>query len=344
MRELTGVPLSELTTLRVGGPAKRLLEVEDEAELVDVVATCDRAGEPLLVLAGGSNVVVADTGFAGTVVLVRTRGRQVEVEDRAATVTVAAGEDWDELVATAVIEGWVGIEALSGIPGRCGAVPIQNVGAYGQEVSSTITSVRTYDRADRRVVPLTGAECGFGYRTSRFKREPERFVVLDVTLRLPLGSLSAPVSYPELARRLGLDLGARAPLPQVREAVLAVRRGKGMVLDEPDRDTWSAGSFFTNPVLPPGSAHQLPADAPRWVQPDGSIKTSAAWLIQTAGFPRGYGTGPVRLSGKHPLALTNRGGATTEQVLALAREIRDGVRWRFGIELVNEPVTIGCAL
>ena len=344
MRETTGVPLSQLTTLRVGGPAQRLLAVDDPAELVDVVATCDRAGEPLLVLGGGSNVVVADDGFAGTVVLVRTRGRHVEVDDTAATVTVAAGEDWDELVAAAVANGWAGVETLSGIPGRCGAVPIQNVGAYGQEVSSTITSVRTYDRAERRVDVREGAECGFGYRTSRFKREPGRFVVLDVTFRLPIGSVSAPVSYAELARRLGVGLGDRAPLGEVREAVLVLRRGKGMVLEDSDHDTWSAGSFFTNPVLPPGAAERLPATAPRWVQPDGSVKTSAAWLIEQAGYHRGYGTGPARVSGKHTLALSNRGGATAGQVLALAREIRDGVRQRFGIDLVNEPVIIGCEL
>jgi UDP-N-acetylmuramate dehydrogenase len=344
MREATGVPLSQLTTLRVGGPATRLLELDDPAELVDVVASCDSAGEPLLLLAGGSNVVVADSGFPGTVVLVRTRGRRVAVDDGAATVTVAAGEDWDDLVATAVAEGWVGIEALSGIPGSCGAAPIQNVGAYGQEVSATIIEVRAFDRADRRVVTLACAECGFGYRSSRFKREPERFVVLDVTFRLPRGTLSAPVSYAELARRLGVGPGERAPLEQVREAVLALRRSKGMVLDEPDRDTWSAGSFFTNPVLPPSWADRLPATAPRWVQPDGRVKTSAAWLIEHAGFERGYGMGPARLSGKHALALTNRGGATAEQLLALAREIRDGVRRRYGIELVNEPVIVGAQL
>ena len=345
MHESSGVPLSQLTTLRLGGPATRLLEVHDESQLVDVVASCDSVGEPMLVLGGGSNVVVADSGFAGTVVLVRTRGRQVERDAcSGATVTVAAGEDWDELVASAVAEGWVGIEALSGIPGRCGAVPIQNVGAYGQEVSATIARVRAYDRAERRVATLAAGECGFGYRTSRFKRGPERFVVLDVTFQLPLGDLSAPVEYAELARRLGVELGGRAPLGAVRDAVLELRRSKGMVLDDPDHDTWSAGSFFTNPVLPPGSADRLPATAPRWIQPDGSVKTSAAWLIEHAGYRRGYGSGAARLSTKHALAISNRGGATTAEVLALAREIRDGVRRRFGIELVNEPVIVGDSL
>jgi len=345
MREAHEVPLAGLTTLRLGGPATRLLEVSDAEELVEAVASCDRAGEPVLILGGGSNVVIADSGFPGTVVLVRSRGREVELDDcRGATVTVAAGEDWDELVATAVGHGWVGIEALSGIPGSCGAAPIQNVGAYGQEVSATIARVRTYDRVGRRIVTLAAADCGFGYRTSRFKRDPERFVVLDVTFQLPLGQQSAPVAYPELARRLGVDIGARAPLAQVRETVLGLRRSKGMVLDAADHDTWSAGSFFTNPVLPPDQADRLPPQAPRWVLPDGNVKTSAAWLIERAGYARGYGNGAVRLSSKHALALSNRGGATTAQLLALAREIRDGVRTRFGIELVNEPVTVGCRL
>jgi len=345
MRESSGVPLSELTTLRLGGPAKRVLEVHDADELVDVVAGCDAADEPLLILGGGSNVVVADGGFAGTVVLVRTRGRQVDGDAcGGATVTVAAGDDWDELVATAVAEGWAGIEALSGIPGRCGAAPIQNVGAYGQEVAATLARVRAYDRTERRTVTLTAADCGFGYRTSRFKRQPERFVILDVTFQLPLGELSPPVAYAELARRLGVDLGSRSPLAEVRKAVLDLRRSKGMVLDDSDRDTWSAGSVFTNPVLPSDSPALLPAEAPRWVQPDGSVKTSAAWLIERAGYGRGYGSGAARLSGKHALALSNRGGATTEEMLALAREIRDGVRREFGIELVNEPVIVGDSL
>ena len=345
MAERLGVPLAGLTTLRLGGPARRLVEVTSATELVETVAACDAAGEPVLVLGSGSNVVVADEGYAGTVVLVRTSGRDVEVDSSSgAWVTVAAGEDWDELVATAVHEGWAGLEALSGIPGRCGAAPIQNVGAYGQDVSQTIARVETYDRLTGRRMSLTSRECGFGYRSSRFKREPGRHVVLAVTFQLRLGELSPPVGYGELARRLGIELGDRAPLVDVRAAVLELRRCKGMVLDLPDHDTWSAGSFFTNPILLAPDADRLPAEAPRWRQPDGSVKISAAWLIEHAGFTRGYGSGPARLSGKHSLAVTNRGGASTAQVLALAREIRDGVRERFGIELVNEPVTVGCQL
>jgi len=345
MRERAGVPLADLTTLRLGGPARRLLEVTETAELVAAVAGCDAAGEPVLVLGSGSNVIVPDAGFAGTVVLVRTRGRSVHVESgETTTVTVAAGEDWDELVGTAVEQGWVGLEALSGIPGRCGAAPIQNVGAYGQEVAQTVTHVGVYDRIARRRLTLAAAECGFGYRTSRFKRDPDRFLVLEVTFELPRGHVSGPLTYAELARRLGSSLGAGAPTRQVREAVLDLRRRKGMVLDDTDHDTWSAGSFFTNPVLPSGQADRLPTGAPRWTQSDGGVKTSAAWLIERAGYGKGYGTGPARLSTKHTLAVTNRGGATTEQVLALAREIRDGVRARFGIELVNEPVIVGGGL
>ncbi len=345
MRERREVPLSTLTTLRLGGPARRLVEVSDPVELVDVVAGCDAAGEPVLVLGGGSNVVVADAGFDGTVVAVRTTGTTADVDPSSgAMVTVAAGEDWDDVVAAAVVSGWVGIEALAGVPGRCGAVPIQNVGAYGQEVSQTIASVRTYDRSARRQVTLAAVDCDFGYRTSRFKREPERFLVLDVTFQLRLGYLSAPVAYGELARRLGVELGCQAPLAEVRDAVLDLRRSKGMVLAPRDHDTWSAGSFFTNPILAATAADLLPAQTPRWPQPDGTVKTSAAWLIEQAGFGCGYGSGSVRLSNKHPLALSNRGGATTDELLALARKVRDRVRECFGVELVAEPVTVGCQL
>jgi UDP-N-acetylmuramate dehydrogenase len=225
-----------------------------------------------------------------------------------------------------------------------GATPIQNVGAYGQEVAQTIASVRCLDRTDATIRTFAAADCGFGYRSSRFKRDPGRYVVLSVTYQLRLGDLGAPVGYAELAGALGVDTGARAPSGLVREAVLALRRRKGMVLDQADHDTWSAGSFFTNPVLDSDEAAVLPPDAPRWPQPDGSVKTSAAWLIERAGFGKGYGEGRVALSTKHTLALTNRGGATTAELLALAAEIRRGVHERFGIWLVNEPVLVGCAL
>jgi UDP-N-acetylmuramate dehydrogenase len=270
----------------------------------------------------------------------------VDVEGDDATcggvlATVAAGESWDRFAARAGEEGWVGVETLAGIPGLVGATPIQNVGAYGQEVSQTIARVRVWDRVLKGVRTFANADCLFGYRTSRFKADPERHVVLDVTFQLQQGSLGAPVQYAELARTLGVEPGGRAPLADVRAAVLALRRGKGMVLDPDDHDTWSAGSFFTNPVVAEGDA---PAGAPTWPQPDGRVNVPAAWLIERAGFHKGYAVGPVGLSTKHPLALTNRGGATTDALLALAREIRDRVEATHGILLVNEPVLVACSL
>jgi len=337
--------LADLTTLRLGGPARAVIDATTESQLIDAVRVADEAGDPLLLVAGGSNLVVADEGFDGTVVRILTRGIEVDSDAcSGAMVTIAAGELWDGVVARAVTEGWVGIEALSGIPGSAGATPIQNVGAYGQEVSQTIASVRTYDRYDRAIRTFAAADCGFTYRSSRFKAEPQRYVVLSVTFQLTLGDLGAPIAYAELARALGVEVGERAPAADVREAVLALRRGKGMVLDADDHDTWSAGSFFTNPMLSADVADALPSAAPRFDQPDGTIKTSAAWLIDHAGFAKGYGTDHVSLSTKHALALTNRGGATTAELLALAREIREGVQASYGITLVNEPVLIGCEL
>ena len=348
--------LADHTTLRLGGPAERWVRATTEDELVAAVSEADAAGRPVLVLGGGSNLVVADDGFPGTVVEVATGGIVPDVDvdggDPAAAascggvmVTVAAGEAWDDLVAHAVGRGWAGVEALSGIPGSVGATPVQNVGAYGQEVSQTIASVRVWDRVLRGVRTFANADCRFGYRTSRFKADPGRHVVLSVTFQLRVGTLGQPVAYAELARALGVEVGQRAALGDVREAVLGLRRGKGMVLDAADPDTWSAGSFFTNPVVDPAL---VPDGAPAWPQPDGQAKTSAAWLIEHAGFGRGHGPerGHLRvsLSTKHTLALTNRGGATTADLLALAREVRDGVDRRFGIRLVNEPVLVGCEL
>jgi len=323
-----------------------------ELDLIEAVAAADIASDQLLVLGGGSNLVVADEGFDGTVVEVATTGVTADHEGSDPTcggvmVTVAAGERWDSVVAQAVERGWVGLEALSGIPGSAGATPIQNVGAYGQDVSQTIAQVRVWDRVLRGVRTFAAADCNFGYRSSRFKStalDPwgGRHVVLAVTFQLQVGTLSAPIAYAELARTLGVEVGDRVPLAEVREAVLGLRRGKGMVLDPEDHDTWSAGSFFTNPVV---DADRVPDGAPAWPQGDGTVKTSAAWLIEHAGFGKGYpGDGPVRLSTKHTLALTNRGTATTADLLSLAREIRDGVRKEFGIELVNEPVTVGVSL
>jgi UDP-N-acetylmuramate dehydrogenase len=346
MKAKTAVePLARHTTLRVGGPARRMIEGETEAELVEAVRDLDASAEPVLVLGGGSNVLIGDAGFDGTVVKITTRGI---LEDTAAcsgaVITVAAGEPWDPLVRYAIERGWSGLEAMSGIPGLVGATPIQNVGAYGAEVSELISMVRTLDRTTGQPKTLFPVECGFGYRTSRFKSDPGRFVVLSVTFQLRVGSMSQPINYPELARTLGVAVGDRAPASEVRQAVLALRTAKGMVLAEDDHDTWSVGSFFTNPLLSSARALTLPANAPRFNQPDGRVKTSAAWLIEQAGFAKGYGQGAARLSTKHTLALTNRGGATAADLLSLAREVRTGVQARFGIELLPEPVLVGCEL
>lgn len=343
--------LAAFTTLRVGGPAARFVTATTTDRIIDAVSECDARREPLLVLGGGSNLLVSDDGFDGTVVRIATRGLTVEGADRCggAAVRVAAGETWDDVVAAAAGHGWSGVEALSGIPGSAGATPVQNVGAYGQEVADTIATVRTWDRQEGRVRTIASVDCEFTYRHSRFKEERyrggPRFVILEVTFQLILADLSAPVRYPELARALGVEVGWRAPLADVRSAVLALRRSKGMVFDPADHDTWSAGSFFTNPVLPPAQAAALPQDAPRWPLPDGRVKASAAWLIEQAGFGRGFGLpGPASLSTRHTLALTNRGNASAKDLLELARLVRDGVRAAFGIDLMPEPELVGVEL
>jgi len=345
------VRLADLTTLRVGGNAADYVVAETSDAVIDAVSAADAAGRDVLVLGGGSNLLVGDSDLAATVVHLRTRGIELETRDACsgAMVRVAAGEPWDDVVARAVRAGWAGIEALSGIPGSTGATPIQNVGAYGQEVSQSIASVRTWDRQQNRVRTLAAVDCEFGYRSSRLKQERfrggPRYIVLEVTFQLRLGDLSTPIGYAELARALGVEIGERAELARVREAVLAVRRGKGMVLDGSDHDTWSAGSFFTNPVLEPDAAQQLPVEAPRWPAEGGRVKVSAAWLIEHAGFGKGFGLpGPASLSTKHTLALTNRGQARAADVVDLARRVRDGVRSAFDVDLVPEPVLVGCSL
>jgi len=361
------VPLAGYTTLRLGGPARRFAAAADDVELVAQVWAADERGDPLLVLGGGSNLVVADAGFPGTVVHVATRGVRPRPDGDSVLLTVAAGEDWDTVVAGTVADGLAGLECLSGIPGLAGATPIQNVGAYGQEVAQTLVAVRGYDRARGEVVDLTAAECGFGYRTSAFKRSLHswasgpavtgRFVVLGVTFRLERSAESAPVRYAELARALGIGEGGRAPLGEVRSAVLALRRRKGMVLDAADPDTRSAGSFFTNPVLDPAAFAALEravaatcgpgTRVPTFPTGPGQVKVPAAWLIERAGFAKGYAPGPdtgARISAKHTLALVNPGGATTASLLALAREVAGGVRKAFGVELAPEPVLVGVDL
>jgi UDP-N-acetylmuramate dehydrogenase len=353
MKERHDVPLSELTTLRVGGPARRLVEARSAEDVVEVVGAADAAREPVLVMAGGSNLVIADEGFEGTVVRIATRGISVDRRGDRVQLLAAAGEPWDELVAHCAAEGLAGIECLSGIPGSTGATPVQNVGAYGQEVADTVAAVRAYDREARAVVELAPAECRFAYRSSAFRRSA-RYVVLGVSFVLEPSSAARPVRYAGLAGALGVASGARPPLSAVRDAVLALRRQKGMVIDPRDPDSVSAGSFFVNPIL---SAEQFAVlerfvtervgediHPPAWPEIDGRVKTSAAWLIEHGGFQRGYGEGRVGVSRKHTLALVNRGGATTAELVALGRELRDGVRAAFGVTLLPEPTLVGVEL
>jgi UDP-N-acetylmuramate dehydrogenase len=327
------VRLADLTTLAVGGPIERLIEVTDAEELVAAVRDADEAGRPLLLLGGGSNVVAPDEGWPGDVVAVRSRG----VERTGGDLTVQAGEPWDDLVAYTVEHGLAGMEALSGIPGSTGATPIQNVGAYGQEVAQTITAVQVYDRAEKVERRLLPAECGFDYRDSRLKREPGRFVVLEVTFALHPGSRSRPVGYAELARTLGVEVGETAPLADVRDAVLELRRGKGMVWDPADPDSRSAGSFFTNPIVPAARAVK---GCPSWPAGDGQVKLSAAWLVQHAGFGRGTRQGNVGTSSRHSLALTTEPGATAAELLQFADRVIEAVRDQFGVTLVPEPTAV----
>ncbi|CAM5248752.1 UDP-N-acetylenolpyruvoylglucosamine reductase OS=Streptomyces alboniger OX=132473 GN=murB PE=3 SV=1 [Streptomyces alboniger] len=351
MQELHDAPLAPLTTFRLGGPATRLITATTDAEVVEAVREADASGTPLLLIGGGSNLVIGDKGFDGTALRIATKGFELD----GTRLELAAGEVWTDAVERTVEAGLAGIECLAGIPGSAGATPIQNVGAYGQEVSSTITEVVAYDRRTHETVVIPNGECDFSYRHSRFKAEADRFVVLRVRFELEdAGGMSAPVKYPETARTLGVEAGDRVLASVARETVLKLRAGKGMVLDPEDHDSWSAGSFFTNPILTEEQfaafrarvADRLGPDVtpPGFPAGDGHVKTSAAWLIDKAGFTKGYGEGRARISTKHTLALTNRGGATTEDLLALAREVVAGVRDAFGITLVNEPVTVGVSL
>lgn len=357
--------LSQITTMRVGGPGEDFVFAQDVDTIIETVRAADDAGTPLLVVGGGSNVVVADDGFAGTVLQVGTRGISVETDDLCGGVIVhvQAGEPWDDFVAQACEQEWSGIEALSGIPGSTGATPVQNVGAYGQEVSQTIWQVKVYDRVKKRIKTLFNADCQFAYRHSLLKATiggefgpSPRYIVLSVAFQLRPTSMSQPVAYAALAHDLGVELGERVPLQAAREAVLAQRAQRGMVLDPDDHDTWSCGSFFTNPIIGSEQMAEVRSKAtallgdegpkpPEFPQADGSIKTSAAWLIDKAGYGKGYGApAAATLSTKHPLAITNRGEAGSEDVVALAREIRAGVLDAFGVELVNEPVFVGLEL
>jgi UDP-N-acetylmuramate dehydrogenase len=347
--------LADYTTLGLGGRARSFVSAATEAELIDAVKAADAAAEPVLLIGGGSNLVISDAGFPGAVIHVNTRGIGYGGADDngAVDVTVAAGEDWDDVVAATVAEGLAGLESLSGIPGRAGATPIQNVGAYGREVAEVITQVRVYDRRDDQILVLGNEDCSFAYRTSLFKSSGARYVVLDVTFRLARQALSLPVKYAELAAELGVTLGERAGVGEVRSAVLKIRSRKGMVLSPGDPDTRSAGSFFTNPIITVAGFAAVEAAAvaraagpvPKYDAGDGLVKVPAAWLIEHAGFAKGYGApSPARVSSKHTLALVNTGNATTADLLALAREIVSGVHSAYGVTLTPEPILIGVTL
>lgn len=391
LRTLAEPTFADLTTLRVGGDMDTLVRTTTEAELIDAVRAADDAGEPVLILGGGSNLLVADEGFSGVVIQDQRSGLRVESADSCggANLTAPAGHSMDDLVAEVVDRGWVGVESLSGIPGTVGAAPVQNIGAYGQEISGSVANVRVWDRGRGRVRTLSLVDLEFGYRTSMLKRSTQmphsrggepgdvdprapwypspRYVVLDVSFQMRIGTLSTPIVYPELARRLGVAEGTRAETTEVREAVLELRGSKGMLLDtgdEPDYDRWSAGSFFTNPIIPADLVADLPEGVPvfpvRTATPTTTtgpalgtvdpsvVKVSAAWLIERAGFGKGFGVdGPdsaATVSTRHTLALTNRGHATASDVVRLAREVRGGVDATFGIELVPEPVLVGVSL
>jgi UDP-N-acetylmuramate dehydrogenase len=345
------VPLAPLTTLGVGGAADELVEATTERDAIDAVREADTAGTPVLVLGGGSNLLVADRGFAGRAVRVATRGVERARAGERVAVTAQAGEPWDELVAACVAEGLGGVECLSGIPGLVGATPIQNVGAYGQEVADTITSVRAWDRVAGEVVTLPASTCGFAYRDSAFKSgAPGRHVVLAVTFALSPDGAPA-VRYGELSRALAGD--AAPTLGRVRETVVALRRAKSMVLDPGDPESRSAGSFFTNPIVDAALADRVEAEAratgalregesmPRFAAGEGRVKLAAGWLIERAGVARGEALGRAAVSKAHALALVARDGCTAAEVVALARSVRQRVRARWGVTLAPEPVLVG---
>jgi UDP-N-acetylmuramate dehydrogenase len=344
VRIAESVPLAPLTTLRVGPMARRLITCDSTDQIIGVMRAVDAGSEPVVVLAGGSNVVLGDDLPDLSVVRLANAGVTVDGN----TLRAEAGAVWDDVVIAALDHGLGGLECLSGIPGSAGATPVQNVGAYGTEVADTIRRVRLLDRRTGQVRWAGADELGFGYRTSVLKHS-DAAVVLEVEFVLRADGLSAPIQYAELAGVLNVEQGARTDPAGVRQAVLALRAGKGMVLDAVDHDTWSVGSFFTNPVVAPEQFQDLKrrvdGPVPNYPAPDG-VKLAAGWLVERAGFGKGYpGNGaPARLSTKHALALTNRGAARGSDIIALARTVRDGVQTSFGIGLTPEPVLIGCAL
>lgn len=332
--------LSTYTSLRVGGPATTIVQVSSESE---IIAAIEAAGNsPIFIMGGGTNVLVADSGFAGTVIRISNNSVASEVDAcSGATLTIGAGENWDSFVLTSISHGYAGVETLSGIPGTVGAAPIQNIGAYGHEVSEFITRVRTYDRQNKAIKTFTHAECEFSYRNSYFKAHPGRYVVLNVAFQLRIGEMTTPITYLELARKLGIELGDKVSVIDCRKAVLSLRANKGMLLSANDHDSWSAGSFFTNPIVSQQVADSLPNAAPKWPLTDGRVKISAAWLIENSGIHKGDEIGGARISTKHVLALTNAGTATASDIAALAKRARDHVQDTFGIILVAEVNLIG---
>jgi UDP-N-acetylmuramate dehydrogenase len=335
--------LRNYTSLRVGGPAKKFVDVHNE---VEIIAAIEAAGDtPVLIIGGGTNILVSDSGFDGTGIRITNHSLKAEVDAcSGATLTIGAGENWDEFVKLSIERGFAGLETLSGIPGTVGAAPIQNIGAYGHEVSEFITRVRTYDREKKEIKTFTNEECDFSYRNSYFKSHPGRYVVIEVQFQLRMGIESTPIVYAELANKLEIAVGEKAPVIATRKAVLELRAAKGMLLNPSDRDSWSAGSFFTNPIIDAAVAAKLPEGAPRWPQADGRVKTSAAWLIENSGIKKGDSIGGARVSTKHVLALTNAANATAQDIASLAKSAQQHVQDAFGITLEPEVNLIGLNL
>lgn len=336
--------LSSFTTLRVGGPARKIVHAHSEAELIEFVKAADSVKEPILILGGGSNLLISDAGFAGTVIRVESKGNALDYDAcSGGMIEVSAGEDWDKFVEISIEKGFADLESLSGIPGTVGGAPIQNIGAYGHEVSETIARVKTYDRSKGEVKTFTNAECKFSYRNSIFKEQPGKYVILTVTFQLRKGAQSLPIAYAELAKQLSVNIGDQVEVTKVRQAVLKLRASKGMLINL-ENEINSAGSFFVNPILSKSAADKLPADAPRWPQNDGKVKTSAAWLMEHSGVVKGEKLAGAQISNKHVLALTNSGDATAEDIIELARRARKKVYEKFGIKLEAEVQLVGVNL
>ena len=337
--------LSNFTTLKVGGPAQKIVHAHTEDELVEFVKAADKAGEQVLILGGGSNLLISDAGFAGTVIRVGSKGNALDYDAcSGGMIEVSAGEDWDKFVALTIEKGFADLESLSGIPGTIGGAPIQNIGAYGHEVSETIARVKAYDRTKGEITTFTNEQCRFSYRNSVFKAEAGRYVILNVAFQLRKGEQSLPITYAELAKFLSVNIGDRAPVVEVRKAILQLRGRKGMLIDAGDVNSNSAGSFFVNPILNKEIADKLPADAPRWPQTDGRIKTSAAWLMEHAGVNKGEKLAGAQISNKHVLALTNSGDATAGDIVELAKRARAKVFEKFGVKLEAEVQLVGLDL